>query len=80
MVKHGHGLAFIFKAAAHIVVDHIFFTQDFDRDNTILNHIVGLIDIGHSADADQLGDLITTVELFAHVFIHSNILLLTSRQ
>ena len=71
MGQDGNGFGFVFEPSAEFLVGEELIFQDFDGDHTVVDIVVGLVDHGHTADADDLPDLVTAVEPFSHIIIHS---------
>ena len=76
VVQQRDGLGFIFKAAHKIRVMHILLPQHLDRhhcpggNRAVLTKHDRLVDVRHAAGADQLLDLIQTIQLFADQVVH----------
>ena len=54
-------LRLIFEAAAELLIGKKFFFEDFNCNDAIINIVIGFIDHRHTAHADDLADLISTV-------------------
>ena len=66
----GDGLALIPEAAAEIRAVRKIALQNFHSHQTIQTMTLRLIDVGHTAAADQFQDLISVVQHFSNVLIH----------
>ena len=70
MREHRNRLRFVSEAAQEIAVVRKLLLQNLDRDPAVFDAVVGAVDIGHAALAEQLVDLIAAVQSFSDVFIH----------
>ena len=70
MRQHGDRLGFILEAAAEFLVVEIFVLENFDGYLAVVQGIGTAVDVCHAADADQLMDLVASVETFANILIH----------
>ena len=71
MRQNSNRFGFIFESAAEIFVRQILILKNLHRDNAIIDIVERFIYNGHTADADDLDDLITSVQSFADVIFHS---------
>ena len=72
MRKNGDSLRFVSETAKKFFIFGIFFFKDLDCNGFVVDNIDSLINLRHSAYSDKLGYFISSIELFANVFIHSN--------
>ena len=70
MRQHGDRLGFILETAAEFLVVEIFILENFDGYLAVVQGIGTAVDVCHAADADQLMDLVASVETFANILIH----------
>ena len=69
--EHGDGLGLVVEAAAELRVLRQLLLEDLDGHQTVEPVAPGLVDHGHAAGADALQDLISVVEQFSYVLIHT---------
>ena len=70
MRKNSYSLGFIAESSDKFIIVSKFGFQDLDRNISVLNDVVSLVDISHSANADKLGYFVAAVQSFADIFIH----------
>ena len=77
MGKDGDRFRFVFESAAKILVGKEFIFQYLNGNDPVVNIIERLIDNGHSADADNLHDFVSSVQSFSDIIFHITV---SSRQ
>ena len=68
--KNSDRFALISESSEELLVLSIFRLEYLNCNFTVFHYVYSLIDISHSADTDQLCDLISAVKLFADIRIH----------
>ena len=71
VIQQRDGAGLVAETAHKFVVVHIFFPQNLDRHRPRFHHVIRLVDVCHSAHADQLAYLIASIQFLSNVFIHS---------
>ena len=62
VVEDGDGLRLVAEATHELVVGQKLIPQDLYRHGAIVDIVIRLVDVGHTAHADQLAHLITSVQ------------------
>ena len=70
MAQLGDSQRFIPEAAAELCILRQLTFQNFDGHKPVKAVALGLIDVGHTAGADQFQQLIAVVQHFSNVLIH----------
>ena len=75
MIQYSDRLGLILESADKVLIAEELILHDLDRDLSCVDRIIAAINIRHTADADELAYLISSVKFFACVFIHTRSLL-----
>ena len=70
MGKNSDCFGFVAETAKKFVIFHVFVTENFYRNSTVINAVISFIYIRHAANADNFFYLIAAVEFFSYISVH----------